>query len=99
MPCRSQGFYLRVAYLGLGGEVCPCYLLSLALPRLFEADICEHRGILRNAHHLCRLGYGRDWELSGEAGGGNRRSSYRIFLLNEAVRLKLGQWAIRSSTN
>ena len=38
-------------------------------------------------------------DCSGEAGFGNGRSSYRVFLLNEAVRLKLAKWAIWSSTN
>jgi len=35
-------------------------LLSLAFSNRAFANI---RGILRNAHDLCRLGYGRDWEL------------------------------------
>jgi hypothetical protein len=69
-------------------------LLSLAFSK---RSICEHRGILRNTHDLCRLGLGVTGSCSGEAGCGNRRSGHRIFLVHEA-RLKLGHWAIRSST-
>jgi hypothetical protein len=29
---RGRNFYLHISYLGLGGEVCSCYLLSLCSP-------------------------------------------------------------------
>jgi hypothetical protein len=49
---------------------------------VFEPN-SEHRATLRNAHDLCRLGYGVVGSCSGEADCGNRRSGHRICLLDD----------------
>jgi hypothetical protein len=73
-------------------------LLSLAFSNGPFVNIAASSAIRMISHDLCRLGLGVTGSCSGEAGCGNRRSGHRIFLVHEA-RLKLGHWAIRSSTN
>jgi len=63
-----------------------------------EPSNCEHHAILRKAHHLCNRVRVVAGSCIREADCGNGRGGHRSCLLDEAVRLKLGQRAIRSST-